>query len=257
MRRLDGMIVAITGASSGIGAALAVQLHAQGARLVLAARRRDRLVALAQQLPGALIVEADVADPAACARIIAAAAPRIDTLVCNAGYGLARSIVATSEVEWLDILRTNLLGTTACIQAAVPRMQQQELRDGWRGQIVIVSSALARRGRPEGGAYAATKAAQLSVAEALRVELSTARIAVTSIHPVGTTTEFIQAVHGDPWITGAREPQQSAEHVASRIVAAIARPRPEVWPHRLSRWGLSLGTLWPSLLDAYFTRRHT
>lgn len=255
MRNVNGMIVAITGASSGIGAALALQLHAQGAQVILAARRRDRLEALARQLPGSLVVEADVADPTACARIIAAAVPRIDTLICNAGYGLARSIVATSEVEWLDLLRTNLLGTTACIQAAVPRMQSQELRDGWRGHIVIVSSALARRGRPDGGAYAATKAAQLSVAEALRVELADQRIAVTSVHPVGTTTEFIQAVHGDPWITGAREPKQSAEHVAARIIAAIIRPRAEVWPHRLSRWGLSLGTLWPSLLDSYFTRR--
>lgn len=255
MRHLDGMVVAITGASAGIGAALACHLHAQGARLVLAARRRERLEELAARLPGSLVVEADVADPAACARIIAAAGPRLDTLVCNAGYGLVKSITETTEDEWLALLRTNLLGTTACITAAVPRMQAQDLRDGWRGQVVIVSSALARRGRPDGGAYAATKAAQLSVAEALRVELHDARIAVTSVHPIATHSEFVQAAHGGPWIIGAREPRQTAEHVAARIAAAIARPRAEVWPHRLSRWGLSLGTIWPGLLDGYFIRR--
>ncbi len=249
------MVVAITGASSGIGEALACQLHARGAQLVLAARRRERLQILAERLPGSVVVEADVADPAACARIITAAVPRIDTMVCNAGYGLARSILDTTEAEWLAVLRTNLLGTTACIQAAVPRMQGQPLRDGWRGQIVIVSSALARRGRPDGGAYAATKAAQLSVAEALRVELHATRIAVTSVHPIGTATEFVQAVQGGTWVTGPREPLQTAAHVAARIVAAIARPRAEVWPHRLSRWGLSLGTLWPELLDGYFVRQ--
>ena len=247
------MGITITGASAGIGEALARNLHGQGARLVLAARRRERLESLAKELAGSIVVEGDVSIPADCARI-AAAGERLDVLVCNAGYGLAKSIEDTTGDDWLDLLRTNLLGTTECIRTALPRLRAQELRDGWRGHIVIVSSALARRGRPDGGAYSATKAAQLSVAEALRVELASDRIAVTSVHPVGTATEFVQAARGT-WTTGAKEPMQTAEHVAGRIAAAIARPRPEVWPHRLSRWGLSLATLWPSLLDGYFRRR--
>ncbi len=252
MRRLAGMTVAITGASSGIGAALARQLHGQGAQVVLAARRAERLQQLAAELPGARVVVADVSLAADCAALIAAV-PELDTLVCNAGYGLAKAICDTSEGEWLGLLRTNILGTTACITAAVPQLRQRPLRDGWRGQIVIVSSALARRGRPEGGAYAATKAAQLSIAEALRVELADEHIAVTSIHPIATDSEFTAVASG--WKSGAREPRQSAEHVAACIVRAIVRPRAEVWPHRLSRWGLSLATLWPSLLDGYFRRR--
>lgn len=255
MRQIDGMGITITGSSAGIGEALARDLHGQGARVVLAARRRDRLESLAKELAGSIVVEGDVSIPADCVRI-AAAGERLDVLVCNAGYGLAKSIEDTTEADWLDLLRTNLLGTTECIRAALPRMRAQELRDGWRGHIVIVSSALARRGRPDGGAYSATKAAQLSVAEALRVELAVDRIAVTSVHPVGTETEFIQAARGT-WTTGAKEPRQTAAHVAKRIAGAIARPCPEVWPHRLSRWCLSFATIWPSLLDGYFRRRRT
>ena len=223
--------------------------------MVLAARRAERLAALAAELPGSQVVVADVALPEDCQRLVAAVPGRIDVLVCNAGYGLAKTIAETSEAEWLALLRTNLLGTTSCITAAVPRLVSQELRDGWRGQVVIVSSALARRGRPDGGAYAATKAAQLSVAEALRVELAPVQVAVTSVHPIATTSEFTAAVQGGTWQTGSAEPRQTAEQVAASILAAIARPRPEVWPHRLSRWGLSLATLWPGLLDGYFLRR--
>lgn len=252
MRPLAGMTIAITGASSGIGEALARHVHANGAKVVLAARRVDRLQELAKELPGARIIVADVSKPEDCAALIAAV-PELDTLVCNAGYGLAKSICNTTEDDWLALVRTNVFGTTACIAAAVPILRQRPLRQGWRGQIVIVSSALARRGRPEGGAYSATKAAQLSIAEALRVELTADCIAVTSVHPIATTSEFVSVASG--WKTGAREPQQTAEHVAACIAKAIVRPRPEVWPHRLSRWGLSLATLWPSLLDGYFRRR--
>jgi short-subunit dehydrogenase len=251
------MTIVITGASAGIGAALARAAHARGARVVLAARRADRLAALAAELPGSQVVVADVALPEDCRRLVAVVPGRIDVLVCNAGYGLAKTIAETTEAEWLAVLRTNLLGTTSCITAAVHRLVAQEVRDGWRGQVVIVSSALARRGRPDGGAYAATKAAQLSVAEALRVELAPTRIAVTSIHPIATSSDFVTAVQGGTWTTGASEPRQSAEHVAGCILAAIVRPRPEVWPHRLSRWGLSLATLWPGLLDGYFQRRRS
>jgi short-subunit dehydrogenase len=253
MRQVQGMSITITGASAGIGAALARELHQRGARLTLAARRMERLAMLCQELPGSLPMGADVGDPLQCARLIAAS-PALDTLICNAGYGLARPLAETSDEEWLAILRTNLLGTTACIRAAVPRLRANPLRDGWRGQIVIVSSALARRAKPDAGAYCATKAAQLSVAEALRVELAAERIAVTSIHPIRTATEFVPATLGDRSRARGVGPEQSAAHVARRIAAAIARPRAEVWPHPLSRIGLACAGLLPGLFDRAFAR---
>jgi short-subunit dehydrogenase len=137
-------------------------------------------------------------------------------------------------------------------------MRAAPLRAGWRGQVMIVSSGLARRGKPDGGAYSATKAAQLSVAEALRVELLDDRIAVTSVHPITTTTDFISAataVGKRPWARYRGQPEQSAEQVAAAMARALVKPRAEVWPHALSRWALGLGALFPARVDAYLAKR--
>ena len=180
------MNVVITGASAGIGKVLARELSRAGARLVLAARRLDKLEELNESLGGKHIcMRCDVAVPHDCDQLIALADARlgrIDTLVCNAGYGYVCSVAEMSSEQMRAIFATNVFGTTDCIRAAVPIMREQEELDGYRGQIVIVSSAAARRGLPMFGAYAATKAAQLSLAESLRVELRAQRIAVTSVH---------------------------------------------------------------------------
>ena len=262
-RRLPGMVTLITGASDGIGAALAEHLAAAGGRLVLNARGRERLEALAARLPGDhLVIPGDVADPATAAALVDGAVTRfgrLDSVVANAGYGLVRRVADTTAAEWQAILATNLLGTTHLISAAVPVLRRQAVVDGWRGQVMIVSSALARRSRPEAGAYSATKAAQLSVAEALRVELAEDRIAVTSVHPIATATGFVAAAeaHGGRWARTRAEPVQPAALVAARMAAALVRPRAEVWPHALSRLALGLGTLWPTVFDGYFRRRMT
>jgi short-subunit dehydrogenase len=262
MRELKDMVVAITGASAGIGRALATELHRHGARLALAARREDALVALNTELGGRhLVRRCDVAQPDDCTAFIAATQARygrLDTLVCNAGYGIARRIGEMTAAEWQAIVATNLYGTTDCIRAALPGMSAQDERDGWRAQVMIVSSCLARRAGPEGGAYAATKAAQLSVAEALRLEVAERRIAVTSVHPIGTATEFwdaAKAIGGRAPVRSAGEPTQSAATVAERMVAAIRRPRPEVWPYPLARLVFSFATLCPSFTDRVVRRR--
>jgi short-subunit dehydrogenase len=131
-------------------------------------------------------------------------------------------------------------------------MRTQEARNTWRGQIMIVSSSLGRRAAPDTAAYSASKAAQLSLAEAARVELAPERIAVTTVHPVRTTTEFFTACErtsGRAMEFRGRVPTQTAEQVARRMADAIARPRPEVWPHRLSRWLLLVACACPGLAD--------
>jgi short-subunit dehydrogenase len=259
------MVVIITGASAGIGKALAEVLHARGAQLALAARRLDRIESLNQSLCGKhLAVGTDVADPRQCVALIErthARFGRIDTLVCNAGYGVLRPVAESSADEITQMFRTNVFGTTDCIRAAVPVMKaQQPQRDGYRGQVMIVSSIVARRGLPFYGVYSATKAAQLSLAEAMRVELREVRIAVTSVHPIGTETEFGAAARkaggtrlGIRAIRG--EIRQSARTVAERMTDAIERPRPEVWPFQPSRWAVSLGTLAPRLVDRMMSKR--
>src|SRR2546421_2220788 len=237
-RNLQGMVVAVTGASAGIGKELAVQLSARGAKLALSARRMDKLEELNKSLGGQhLIVRADVSVQAECEAFVAKTLERfgrIDTLVCNAGYGLYQLTHEFPPDEMRRIFATNVFGTTDVIHAAVPAMLKQEKRDGLRGQIMIVSSAAARRATPFIGPYSATKAAQLSIAEALRVELRPQRIAVTSFHPIMTKTDFGAAAEekGNVKLPRGDAFTQTVEHVAGRMLAGIERPRPEVWPHR-------------------------
>ena len=258
------MVVVITGASSGIGKALAEALHPRGARLVLAARRLERIETLNAQLGGDhLAVQTDVADRAQCESLIRRAVEhfgRLDTLVANAGYGVLRPVADSPPDEIQRQFQTNVFGTTDCVRAAVPIMRAQEQTAGWRGQLMIVSSAVARRGLPYFGVYSATKAAQLSLAEALRVELRPDRIAVTSVHPVGTETEFGEAARiagknkeGIQRISG--EVRQSAETVAKRMLKAMEYPKPEVWPFAPSRFALGVATMIPGLVDRVMAKR--
>src|SRR5688500_17045038 len=143
-RSLDGMVVVITGASAGIGKALAEALHPRGAKLVLSARRIDRIEALNRDLGAQhLAVQCDVSDRAQCESLVDSTVSRfgrIDTLVCNAGYGVLRRVAESSAEEVLQLFRTNVFGTTDCVRAAVPVMRGQVVQRGWRGQVMIVSS---------------------------------------------------------------------------------------------------------------------
>ncbi len=261
-RDIREMVIVITGASAGIGKALAEQLSAAGAKLALAARREDRLNQLNAQLGGRhLVIPTDVSRADQCERLIQLAADhfgRLDTLICNAGYGLPRPAAQMSRQEYEAIFQTNLFGTIDCIRPAVPIMGRQDLRDGYRGQIVIVSSAAGRRGLPWFGAYSATKAAQLSLAESLRVELRSMNIAVTSVHPIGTDTDFFTTAEK---LSGnvipprsAVEVHQSADTVARAILRGVRRPTPEVWPMRIVRFLVNLGIMTPRLTDAVLSK---
>src|SRR3954452_6693327 len=123
MRRdIRGMVVAVTGASAGIGAALAEGLAGRGARLALAARRLDRLEELNARLGGGhLCVRADVSRPQDCERLVAETVGRfgrLDTLVCNAGYGILRPVHETTAEQMRDLFQTNVFGTADCVRAA-------------------------------------------------------------------------------------------------------------------------------------------
>jgi short-subunit dehydrogenase len=253
-RTIKDMVVVITGASAGIGKALAEQLSARGAKLVLAARRMDRLENLNKSLGGAhLCVAADVSRKDDCHHLIDEAKKRfgrIDTLVCNAGYGLYRTVAQTTPDDTRAIFATNVFGTTDCIDFALPIISEQSERDGWRGQIVIVSSCVARRGVPYIGMYSATKAAQLALAETMRVELRPMRIAVTSVHPVQTQTEFGKVAEelGNS-VMPAGAMGQTAEVVAKKMVRTIERPGRELWPSPMARFAFAVNSVAPSLMD--------
>jgi NAD(P)-dependent dehydrogenase (short-subunit alcohol dehydrogenase family) len=203
---------------------------------------------------GAELVEADIRDAHAIGDVAGRVEPDV---VFHLGAQIA---IPYSYVNPRDFFETNVLGTLDCVRPAVPHMLKQEPSGGWRGQVMIVSSAAGRRGLPYFGVYSATKSAQLSLAEAMRVELRDERIAVTSVHPIGTETEFGDAARaaGNHNLAIRRingEVRQSAATVARRMVAAIERPRPEVWPFAPSRWALSVGTLMPGVVDRVMAKR--
>jgi uncharacterized protein len=255
-RDLHDMVTVITGASSGIGRALAVQLAARGSKLVLAARRLERLEEAGARCGSEHVcLAADVSVPDDCRRIIETAQEkfgRVDTVVCNAGFGFARPFDQMSEGDIREIFEANFFGTTECCRQAVGLMKGQSPRDGVRGQLMIVSSACARRGLPFFSTYAATKAAQLSLAEGLRVELKPMQIAVTSVHPVLCETEFFSTaadLSGMSPTALAKGAKQTADVVARKMVGAIERPCRELWPKSMSRLSLLIASAMPAVVD--------
>ncbi len=189
MESLVDTVVVITGASAGIGRATARELLGAGARVVLGARRRERLAAIEAEFPGqAVAVEMDVRSPDDCRRLIGTALERfgrVDSLVANAGIGVYGSILDHSDEALAAMMDTNVGGTVWPIRAAVPEM----LRRG-QGDIVIVASVAGFRGAANEAVYAATKFAQVGLAGALDRELREHGIRVTTIAPAGTSTEF-------------------------------------------------------------------
>ena len=159
MDDLKNTVVAITGASAGIGRATARELCRAGARVVLGARRRDRLEAIEKEFPGRVVaVEMDVRSPDDNRRLVRQAIDRfgrLDSLVANAGIGMYGGILDRGDDELAAMLDTNIAGTIWSIRAVVP-----EMLEAGRGDIVIVASVAGFRGGANAAVYAATKFAR-------------------------------------------------------------------------------------------------
>jgi short-subunit dehydrogenase len=246
-------VIAITGASAGIGRAVAVRLARDGAALSVCARRADRLSEVAREIEAAggraLSIVADVTverDMAELVRLTLERFQRLDVMICNAGFGVAGAIDAMPAEQMRKLLDVNYLGTYYAARAALPVFRQQG-----RGHLVIVSSIVGRRGVPYMGGYSATKFAQLGLAESLRSELAGSDIHVTVVFPVSTETEFFEVMSHETGsdVRRATGPTQSAEHVANAIARAIDHPVPEVYPYPLSRGLVWLNAFAPSLCD--------
>jgi len=251
---LRGAVVAVTGASAGIGRECVLAFARAGARLAAAARRLDRLEALATEVGAlgaqVLVQKADVGDPEDVKRFVRDTVERfgrLDVLVNNAGYGVRGTVEETPAAAYERLMRVNYLGTVYGCQAALPIMRRQGA-----GVIINVSSIVGHRALPAGGAYAATKAAQISLTEALRSELRGTGVHACTVHPIGTETEFRAVAareSGKSDEAAGVGPQQSAQAVANAIVRAAQRPRAEVYPYPPSRAIVWLAALAPGLCD--------
>lgn len=242
-RDLSGRVVVITGASSGIGAATAVACGRRGMRVGLYARREVKLKRVAREIE-TLGVEAiahagDVRDRDALAEFVTGVARqwgRLDVVIANAGFGVQAPIAETAPQVAREIFDVNVLGTVWAIQAAWPIFEVQH-----SGHLVLVSSILAKLGLPGNGLYSGTKAAQESIAEALRVEADEIGVDVSIVYPIGTDTEFLEAQRDATGMPRARPAspaghrRQTAGEVADAIVECLVSPRFEVYPYRRSR----------------------
>src|SRR3954462_9264839 len=174
-------VLAITGASTGIGAATARQAVEAGWQVVLGARSEDKLAALAEELGGeerALSIRCDVTDWDDQQAFVQSALERfggLDAVFANAGFGAKRGFLEESVEHWKAMIDTNVLGVALSIRAALPWFREQG-----RGQFVITSPVAGRRALP-GSLYSATKHAVTAMGEALRQEVSDSDIKVTLI----------------------------------------------------------------------------
>jgi 3-oxoacyl-[acyl-carrier protein] reductase len=223
MEGVNGTVTAITGASAGIGSATAVAIAADGGSVVVGARRRDRLDALADELGDRVaVVEMDVRDPAGSRRLVDAAIARfgrLDALVANAGIGAYGGIMDLTDQQLSDMMDTNVAGTVWPIRAVVPHFLE-----AGTGDIVIVASVAGLRGAGDEAVYAATKFAQVGLAGGLDRELREQGIRVSTICPGGTATEFAMGAGRTPDMPGLGE-MLRAEDVAAAVVTVLRQPR--------------------------------
>jgi len=204
----------ITGASSGIGAATARHASAEGWRVVLAARTRERLDALADELGGpgrALAVTCDVAEWEDQQRMVDAALSafgQIDVVFANAGFGGARGFLKDTPEHWREMVLTNIYGAALTLRATIPALADS------RGHLLLTSSVAGRRVLP-GSMYSCTKHAITAMGEAARQDLEGTGIRVTLIEPGMTDTPFFET-----------RPANALEDddIARAVIYAVSQP---------------------------------
>ncbi len=252
-RTIANKVIIVTGASSGIGRAVALALAREHARLVLVARRQPLLESLAEEIRNlggsALILALDLRGPSQVEKMISSTREqfgRIDVLINNAGFGYLGTVEETPSTVVREIFDLNFEAPLLACQLVIPVMKAQG-----GGHIINVSSVVGRRGLPLNGIYCATKFALQGISESLRVEVKDDAIDVSIVSPAATESEFGDHVRRGR-VKAKFKPTghvQSAEQVARAIVECIRRPKLEVYPNRTSRVLAWASALTPSIVD--------
>jgi len=253
---MKGNVVAITGASKGIGAELARQLAAKGAKLVLAARNEAELEAVAADCRKAganvVVVRADVAVERDCQALVAGAITafgRLDALVNNAGATMWARFEDIRDLSTLErIMQVNYMGAVYCTSHALPHLRQT------KGLLVGISSLAGRTGVPTRTGYSASKHAMTGFFDSLRIELAGSGVDVTMIYPGFVATgirENATGPDGKPiLVSPVKEGEvMGVEDCARRIVTAMERREREVVMTARGKIGLFLKLFAPSLID--------
>jgi 3-oxoacyl-[acyl-carrier protein] reductase len=217
MSILEGRVALVTGASRGIGAAVARSLAAEGVKLGMASRSGDNA-----GISDAVALPADVRDPGALDAIVAATVDRfggLDILVVNAGVGAYGPFLDLPPEDLEEMIDVNVKGALYAIRSALPHLVQSEAAD-----IVTVASEAGRRGLPYEAVYCASKFAQIGLTRALDHELREQGVRATNVAPGGVATDFAMG-HGRtpdmPQLAGMMSP----EDVAEAVLFVLTRPR--------------------------------
>jgi len=256
-RKITGCRALVTGASSGIGRALAIELCHGGAKVVAVARRADRLEELvrdASALPGSIeSVTADVTIPADRARALERAQQAfggLDVLVNNAGVGSICDFERADPATLRQVMEVNFFAPVELTREALPM-----LRAGAQPMIVNVSSILGHRGVPHYTDYCASKFAIQGFSESLRAEFSGQGIDVLVVSPGPTQSEFWQSLVVEQQGVGSRgQGAISVDAVARAITGAIRSGRHEIIPNTRGRFLVWLNRLSPRLADTLVAR---
>ncbi|TCN31028.1 NADP-dependent 3-hydroxy acid dehydrogenase YdfG [Kribbella orskensis] len=224
---LEGKVVLVTGASSGIGQATALAVSKAGARVAVGARRADRLKTLAEDAPGeVLVLELDVTDRQSVQDAVAATIERfgaLDALVNNAGVMLSGMILDADTTEWTRMVETNLLGSMYAVHAALPHLLAS------KGAVVQISSTSGRASSAASGVYAATKFGITAFSEALRQEVTTQGVRVIVVEPGFVSTELASHIT-DPDIQAMAKTMAESmrtlqpEDIAGAVLYALTQP---------------------------------
>jgi len=261
---LSGRSILLTGASGGIGRAVALLLAQEGSKLTLFARRQEPLEALRSMIESrggeAIAVPGDVRSTPDAARAVAEAVRRfggLDAVINNAGIGYLASLTEASDRTVQDLLEVNILGTfrvtRAAFSALALRAASRDRRDG--SVIVNVSSFAGKVGVPYYSFYNASKFALVGMTEAWRRELGPRGIRVALVLPAAVETDFLSRLdRGRALGLGPAGTVLTPEEVARAIVGALKRPRPEIFIPRRNRWIALLNVMVPSLSDRIVNR---
>jgi NADP-dependent 3-hydroxy acid dehydrogenase YdfG len=253
----SNQVIIITGASSGIGAALARLLASQGAKVSLAARDAALLQQVQADCPGSLAIPTDVTDPQACQTLVAQTVAHfgcLDTLVNNAGVSMLSRFDDLQELSVLEkLMQVNYFGAVYCTRAALPHLRQS------CGLLVGISSLAGKTGVPYRTGYSASKHAMQGFFDSLRIELIGSGVEVCMVSPGFVQTEIRQHSFGQDGQALGHNPLQSrrlmsAEECARQIAQAMQRRQRELLMETKGRWLMWGKLLAPRWVD-WLTRR--
>lgn len=258
---LRGKPIIITGGSSGIGASTAIACARAGMPVAIFARSADKLELVKERIERdggrAIVVVGSVDDVDANAELIAKAEEAFGDVygaIANAGYGLEAECTSMDIEEIRAIFEVNFYGSLNLVQPMVAKFRARG-----SGHAMMVSSGLSKIGLPYYGAYCASKAAQDHFCRGMRLEVARDGVFVSSVHPVGTKTEFFHEAAkrsgGQLAFAGSGDRfMQSPERVAGAVVKCLRRPKGEVWTSWAARIGVGASVMMPGVTDLVLRR---